>query len=103
MATTANVETRETASMIGSDKVEGTAVYGADEQKMLDRAGTPRAVLAGRGSRGDRLTCWAPEGRGCGGAPGRNRGWRLRVCVWNQCRGFRRQCECQRRWGHRDR
>ena len=28
------VETRETASLIGSDKVEGMAVYGADEQKI---------------------------------------------------------------------
>ena len=34
MATTSSVETRETASLIGSDKVEGTAVYGADEQKI---------------------------------------------------------------------
>lgn len=25
---------RETASLIGSDKVEGTAVYGADDQKI---------------------------------------------------------------------
>jgi hypothetical protein len=25
---------RETASLIGSDKVEGTAVYGADEQRI---------------------------------------------------------------------
>ena len=31
----ANVDTRrETASLIGSDKVEGTAVYGADQQKI---------------------------------------------------------------------
>ena len=29
-----SVETRETASLIGSDKVEGTVVYGADEQKI---------------------------------------------------------------------
>ena len=34
MATTSSVETRDTASLIGSDKVEGTAVYGADEQKI---------------------------------------------------------------------
>lgn len=34
MATTSSVETRETASLIGSDKVEGTAVYGADEKKI---------------------------------------------------------------------
>ena len=27
-------ETRETGSLIGSDKVEGTAVYGRDEQKI---------------------------------------------------------------------
>ena len=32
-------ETRETANLIGSDKVEGTAVYGADRQKIgsIDR------------------------------------------------------------------
>jgi hypothetical protein len=34
MVTESSVETRETASLIGSDKVEGTAVYGADEQKV---------------------------------------------------------------------
>jgi len=34
MPTASPVETRETASLIGSDKVEGTAVYGADEQKI---------------------------------------------------------------------
>ncbi len=34
MATASSVETRETASLIASDKVEGTAVYGADEQKI---------------------------------------------------------------------
>jgi hypothetical protein len=34
MAMASSVETRETASLIGSDKVEGTAVYGADEQKI---------------------------------------------------------------------
>ena len=28
------VERRETASLIGSDKVDGTAVYGADEQRI---------------------------------------------------------------------
>jgi PRC-barrel domain protein len=28
------VEARETANLIGSDKVEGTAVYGADTQKI---------------------------------------------------------------------
>ena len=27
-------ETRETGSLIGSDKVEGTAVYGADDTKI---------------------------------------------------------------------
>jgi hypothetical protein len=27
-------ETRETGTLIGSDKVEGTAVYGADRQKI---------------------------------------------------------------------
>jgi hypothetical protein len=34
MATASSVETRETASLIGSDKVEGTAVYGADKKKI---------------------------------------------------------------------
>ena len=33
MATTVDVR-RETVSLIGSDKVEGTAVYGADNQKI---------------------------------------------------------------------
>jgi hypothetical protein len=28
-------ERRETGTLIGSDKVEGTAVYGADAQKMV--------------------------------------------------------------------
>ncbi len=30
----ASIETRETANLIGSDKVEGTAVYGADRSKI---------------------------------------------------------------------
>ena len=34
MATTTSVETRETVNLIGSDKVEGTAVYGADRNKI---------------------------------------------------------------------
>jgi hypothetical protein len=34
--TTASLETRETASLIGSDKVEGTAVYRSNGDKMLD-------------------------------------------------------------------
>ncbi|MGC2714633.1 MAG: PRC-barrel domain-containing protein, partial [Pseudolabrys sp.] len=29
-----SAETRETTSLIGSDKVEGTAVYGADHEKI---------------------------------------------------------------------
>jgi hypothetical protein len=29
-----SIEARETGSLIGSDKVEGTAVYGPDEQKI---------------------------------------------------------------------
>ena len=28
------LETRETTSLIGSDKVDGTAVYGSDQQKI---------------------------------------------------------------------
>jgi hypothetical protein len=34
MATATALDTRETTSLIGSDKVEGTAVYGADEKKI---------------------------------------------------------------------
>ena len=34
MTTSETVDTRETASLIGSDKVEGTAVYGTDEKKI---------------------------------------------------------------------
>jgi hypothetical protein len=34
MATTATVDARETANLIGSDKVEGTAVYGMDGKKI---------------------------------------------------------------------
>jgi len=33
-ATTSATEARETALLIGSDKVEGTAVYGADQKKI---------------------------------------------------------------------
>jgi hypothetical protein len=45
MTTTNALESRETTALIGSDKVEGTAVYGADDKKigklervMLDKA-----------------------------------------------------------------
>ena len=34
MATMSSLETKETTSLIGSDKVEGTAVYGADQKKI---------------------------------------------------------------------
>jgi hypothetical protein len=34
MATSATIDKRETASLIGSDKVEGTAGYGAVQQKI---------------------------------------------------------------------
>ncbi len=34
IASTPTVQSRETASLIGSDKVEGTAVYGADQKKI---------------------------------------------------------------------
>src|ERR1022692_1189759 len=34
MATTSTIESRATVSLIGSDKVEGTAVYGADQKKI---------------------------------------------------------------------
>ena len=33
-ATTTTTDQRETVSLIGSDKVEGTAVYGADQKKI---------------------------------------------------------------------
>lgn len=32
--TTSSLESKETASLIASDKVEGTAVYGADQKKI---------------------------------------------------------------------
>lgn len=34
MSTASTLESRETVSLIGSDKVEGTAVYGADQKKI---------------------------------------------------------------------
>src|ERR1035437_1654684 len=34
MSTTSTHEAKENTSLIGSDKVEGTAVYGADEKKI---------------------------------------------------------------------
>jgi hypothetical protein len=34
MPTASTLETRETTSLIGSDKVDGTAVYGVDRQKI---------------------------------------------------------------------
>jgi hypothetical protein len=34
MATPTTLESRETVSLIGSDKVEGTAVFGADQKKI---------------------------------------------------------------------
>jgi len=34
MTTASSLETRETTSLIASDKVEGTAVYGADQRKI---------------------------------------------------------------------
>ena len=34
MAVASAIDARETASLIGSDKVEGTAVYGADQNKI---------------------------------------------------------------------
>src|SRR5215203_7366749 len=34
MTGSSTVERRETGSLIGSDKVDGTAVYGADEQRI---------------------------------------------------------------------
>jgi hypothetical protein len=34
MATTASLDTKETTSLIASDRVEGTAVYGADQKKI---------------------------------------------------------------------
>src|SRR6187431_2924901 len=34
MASSTTVDRRETASLIGSDKVDGTAVYGMDQQRI---------------------------------------------------------------------
>jgi hypothetical protein len=34
MANTSSLQSRETSALIGSDKVDGTAVYGADKEKM---------------------------------------------------------------------
>jgi hypothetical protein len=34
MTKTSTLETKETTSLIASDKVEGTAVYGADQEKI---------------------------------------------------------------------
>jgi hypothetical protein len=34
MTTASSLETKETTSLIGSDKVEGTAVYGGDQKKI---------------------------------------------------------------------
>ena len=34
MTGTGTVERRETASLIGSDKVDGTAVYGSDQKRI---------------------------------------------------------------------
>ena len=42
MATTVE-NRRETSDLIGSDKVEGTAVYGADERKIAPDTGTRAA------------------------------------------------------------
>jgi hypothetical protein len=46
MVTTTTIDNKETMSLIGSDKVEGTAVYGVDEKKigslervMIDKIG----------------------------------------------------------------
>ena len=35
MTTASSLETKETTSLIGSDKVEGTAVYGGDQKKIV--------------------------------------------------------------------
>ena len=55
MRTTSTIDTRETVQLIGSDKVEGTAVYGSDQKKigsiqrvMVDKISgkVPYAVLS---------------------------------------------------------
>ena len=43
-------EQRETVSLIGSDKVEGTAVYGADDQKIGSIERVMIDKISGRGS-----------------------------------------------------
>ena len=37
---------RETVSLIGSDKVEGTAVFGADDRKIVGYLGRPQVLAA---------------------------------------------------------
>ncbi len=57
----ANVDTRrETALLIGSDKVEGTAVYGADQQKIgsVQRIMIDMVVLHGPWSNGPFYLPW---------------------------------------------
>ena len=40
MATATILETKETVSLIASDKVEGTAVYGTDDKKSANSNGS---------------------------------------------------------------
>jgi hypothetical protein len=46
MATTVDTS-RETVSLIGSDKVDGTAVYGADERKIRAGPGNLHRTING--------------------------------------------------------
>ena len=64
--TTASLETRETASLIGGDKVEGTAVYRSNG----DKIGQIQRVMTAP-ERGPRSGTW---GQYCASAVGRDAG-----------------------------
>lgn len=70
MAATSTVESRETVSLIGSDKVDGTAVYGSDQeeigsvQRVIDKISgkVAYAVVSFGGFLGDRPPLSGPIG-----------------------------------------
>jgi hypothetical protein len=51
--TTGSIDQRETTSLIGSDKVEGTAVYGPDREKI----GSIERVIDRQNERQSSLRC----------------------------------------------
>jgi hypothetical protein len=67
--TTTETEQRETGTLIGSDKVEGTAVYGADNQKIgsIERQGRDHEPGYATITQRD-LTEWTRQHRPCGAA-----------------------------------